>query len=111
MGLVVDTIYDYEPSAYRDLVLEVKSNGVTIQPGEKVPVGTKVRLVVGFGRGTEQVEVPSVIGLTLQDARSLTVYLSADTECRRTTAGRRNSGAEALCGHRESSYGRRKHKR
>ena len=71
MGLVVDTIYDYEPSAYRDLVLEVKSNGVTIQPGEKVPVGTKVRLVVGFGRGTEQVEVPSVIGLTLQDARSL----------------------------------------
>ena len=71
MGLVVDTIYDYEPSAYRDLVLEVKSNGVTIQPGEKVPVGTKVRLVVGFGKGTEQVEVPSVIGLTLQDARSL----------------------------------------
>ena len=49
----------------------MKSNGVTIQPGEKVPVGTKVRLVVGFGRGTEQVEVPSVIGLTLQDARSL----------------------------------------
>ena len=28
-------------------------------------------LVVGFGRGTEEVEVPSVIGLTLQDARSL----------------------------------------
>ena len=30
-----------------------------------------MRLVVGFGRGTEQVEVPTVIGLTLRDARSL----------------------------------------
>ena len=71
MGLKVDTIYDYEPSAFRDLVLDVKSNGISIKPGEKVPVGTKVRLVVGYGRGTEQVEVPSVIGMTLQEARSI----------------------------------------
>ena len=71
MGLEVDTIYDYEPSAFRDLVLDVKQNGVSVKPGDKIAVGTKVRLVVGFGRGTEQVEVPSVIGLTLQDARSL----------------------------------------
>ena len=71
LGLVVDTVYEYEPSAFRDLVLDVRSNGISVQPGEKIPVGTKVRLVVGFGRGTEQVEVPSVIGLTLQDARSL----------------------------------------
>lgn len=71
MGLKVDTVYDYEPSAFRDLVLDVKCNGASVQPGEKLPVGTKVRLVVGFGRGTEEVEVPSVIGLTLQDARSL----------------------------------------
>jgi beta-lactam-binding protein with PASTA domain len=28
-----------------------------------------VRLVVGFGRGTDQVEVPHLIGMTLQDAR------------------------------------------
>ena len=34
-------------------------------------VGTQVRLVVGYGRGTEEVEVPSVIGLTLQEARAL----------------------------------------
>jgi beta-lactam-binding protein with PASTA domain len=71
MGLEVDSVYDYEPSAYSDLVLDVKANGESILPGQKVPVGTKVRLVVGFGRGTEEVEVPSVIGLTLQDARSL----------------------------------------
>lgn len=71
MGLEVDTVYDYEPSAYRDLVLDVKSKEGSLRPGQKVPVGTKVRLVVGFGRGTEQVEVPMVVGLTLQDARSL----------------------------------------
>ena len=69
IGLVVDTIYDYEPSAYRDLVLDVKANGESVQPGEKLPVGTKVRLVVGFGRGSDQVEVPNVIGMTLLDAR------------------------------------------
>ncbi len=70
MGLRVDTTYDYKPSAFRDLVLEVKSKGETVQPGEKLPVGTRVRLVVGYGRGTEQVTVPHVIGLTLQEARS-----------------------------------------
>ena len=70
MGLVVDTVYEYEPSAFRDLVLDVKCNGVSVQPGDKLAVGTKVKLVVGFGRGTELVEVPSVIGLTLQEARS-----------------------------------------
>lgn len=70
MGLQVDTTYDYEPSAYRDLVLDVKSKGVSLQPGQKIPVGTKVRLVVGKGRGEEQVEVPHVIGMTLQEARS-----------------------------------------
>ena len=71
LGLVVDTVYDYEPSEFRDLVLDVKSGGVSVLPGEKVPVGTKVRLVVGFGRGTEEVEVPNVIGMTLQDARRM----------------------------------------
>ena len=71
MGLQVDTIYDYEPSAFRDLVLDVKANGVSVPPGDKLPVGTLVRLVVGFGRGTELVEVPNVIGMTPLDARRM----------------------------------------
>ena len=69
IGLRVDSIYDYEPSAFRDLVLDVKANDVSIQPGEKIAVGTQVRLVVGYGKGTAQVEVPSVIGMTFRDAR------------------------------------------
>jgi beta-lactam-binding protein with PASTA domain len=70
LGLIVDTVYDYEPSIDSDLVLDVKVDGVSIQENEKIPVGTTVRLVVGFGLGTEEVEVPSLIGLTLQEARS-----------------------------------------
>ena len=71
LGLAVDSVYEYEPSTYRDLVLDVKANGESVKPGDKIAVGTKVKLVVGFGKGTEKVEVPSTIGLSLQDARSL----------------------------------------
>ena len=71
MGLEVDTTYEYEPSAFRDLVLDIKYNDESVHAGDKIPIGSTVRLVVGFGRGTEEVEVPSVLGLTLADARSL----------------------------------------
>ena len=71
LGLSVDTTFDYEPSAFRDLVLDVKSGGKSIEPGTKLAQGTRVRLVVGYGRGTQQVTVPSVIGLNLQSARSM----------------------------------------
>ncbi|MBQ6724452.1 MAG: PASTA domain-containing protein [Paludibacteraceae bacterium] len=71
LGLLVDSIYDYEPSAFRDLVLDVKANGVSVLPGENIAVGTMVRLVVGYGKGTEEVVVPNLIGMTFQEARSL----------------------------------------
>ncbi|MBR4432281.1 MAG: PASTA domain-containing protein [Paludibacteraceae bacterium] len=71
LGLRVDTVYEYRPSEFRDLVLDVKSDTGSLHPGDKVTVGTRVRLVVGFGRGTEQVTVPNVIGLTLKNARAL----------------------------------------
>ena len=71
LGLRVDSVMTYEPSAFRDLVLDVKCDTGSVRPGDKIAVGTRVRLVVGYGRGTEQVEVPNVVGLTLQDARRL----------------------------------------
>ena len=70
MGLRVDSTYDYRPSAFRDLVLDVKSNGKSITPGTKLSIGTRVRLVVGYGQGSERVVVPSIIGMTLQEARA-----------------------------------------
>ncbi len=74
LGIEVDSVYEYEPSAYRDLVLDVRMDTVSIQPGDKIAVGSKVRLVVGFGRGTEYVETPNVVGLTFRDARSLLLH-------------------------------------
>ena len=74
LGIRVDTIYEYEPSAFRDLVLDVKMGDNSIQPGDRIPVGSQVRLVVGFGKGTAQVIVPSVIGMTFKDARSLLIH-------------------------------------
>ena len=71
LGLRVDTVYEYRPSTYRDLVLDVLSDTGSIHPGDKVTVGTRVRLVVGFGRGTEHVTVPNVVGLTLKNARKI----------------------------------------
>ncbi len=70
MGLKVDTAYEYRPSEYKDLVLDVRSGETSLKPGMKVAVGTRVKLVVGKGRGTEHVTVPNVVGMTLQDARS-----------------------------------------
>lgn len=71
LGLQVDSKYEYIPSAFRDLVLDVKADEKSVQPGEKIAVGTKVRLVVGYGKGNTEVKVPNVVGLTIRDARSL----------------------------------------
>lgn len=71
LGVVVNPDYEYEPSEYKDLVLAVKQGGTVLTPGQRIEEGSRVTLVVGFGKGTEQVCVPNVIGLSLQDARSL----------------------------------------
>lgn len=89
LGILVDSVYEYEPSAYRDLVLDVRMDTMSIQPGDKIEVGSLVRLVVGFGKGTDYVEVPTVIGLTLRDARSLLLH-------RRLTIGAVNYDEEEL---------------
>jgi len=70
LGLVIDSI-EYEPSEYRDLVLDVCVDTISLETGDKVREGTKVRMVVGAGRGTEMVKVPDLGGLKLMEARSL----------------------------------------
>lgn len=66
---VADTLY--EPSEFKDLILDVRLGEESIEPGQKLTEGSRVTLVVGYGRGTEEVMVPNLIGLTLRDARSL----------------------------------------
>lgn len=69
LGLEVEGI-EYEPSEYKDLVLDLKYNGEHIEPGMRISEGSLITLVVGFGRGTENVEVPNLTGMNLADIRA-----------------------------------------
>lgn len=69
LGLVVGEVI-YEPSEYKDLVLDLKLDTMSIQPGQRITEGSTIVLVVGHGLGTEMVTVPDLRGQSLQDARS-----------------------------------------
>jgi len=43
-------------------------NNTEVQPGAKVPVGSTVFLVLGNGAGSESMEVPDVVGMSLDEA-------------------------------------------
>jgi beta-lactam-binding protein with PASTA domain len=64
-----DTIY--APYFARDLVLEQHYKGQPIKEGTKLPMGSGIVLVLGRGTGTEQLEVPDLFGLTLNEAKSI----------------------------------------
>lgn len=66
-GLKVgDTTYKADVS--RDVVLQVLFAGQVIKAGETLPKGSRVDLVLGDGKGNEEVEIPSLIGLTKDEA-------------------------------------------
>lgn len=69
VGLEVGEV-EYEPSVYKDLVLDVRHGDKVVEPGTRLPEGTTLILVVGFGAGTEQVRVPDVIGLKKEGVRA-----------------------------------------
>ena len=70
MGMLVGEV-EFETSAYKNIVLDVRIKGKPLSAGTLVPEGTKIDLVVGKGFDEEDVAVPSVIGLTLTEARTL----------------------------------------
>jgi beta-lactam-binding protein with PASTA domain len=63
--------YVYEPSEYKDLILDIRQNGRSIEAGERLDEGSDVTLVIGRGKGTEKVAVPNLCGKSLSEARSL----------------------------------------
>lgn len=71
LGIVVkDTLY--EPSEFRDMVLDVRADSLTVlEVGTRMMEGDSVVLVVGRGKGTEQVFIPDVKGKTLASAREV----------------------------------------
>ncbi|WP_379091791.1 PASTA domain-containing protein [Pedobacter sp. UC225_65] len=59
----------YKPDVARDVVLEAYFGGQLIKSGEVLPTGSTINLVLGDGRGNEEVELPNLTGFTLNEAK------------------------------------------
>lgn len=62
-----DTVYI--PDIARDVVLDVKFGNERLNAGRPLPKGSIVDLVLGDGRGANEVQVPDLTGLTLEQVR------------------------------------------
>jgi len=62
-----DTVYIADIA--RDVVLDVKFAGQPLKAGRLVPKGSKITVVLGNGQGANEVEVPNLIGLTVDEAK------------------------------------------
>lgn len=71
LGIEVDPEFKYEPYAFKNLVINVEYNGEIIEPGTRLKDGSKVVLVVGMGQGSEYVEMPELLGKTLQQVKAI----------------------------------------
>lgn len=58
----------FAPSEYRDLVIDVQHNSVSVANGSSLPVGTALDLIVGQGAGSEKIAMPELIGKSLDSA-------------------------------------------
>ena len=59
---------EYRQDACVNCVLEQSIKGKKIEVGKMIPKGSVINLVLGKGQGSEQISIPCVIGLTLQEA-------------------------------------------
>jgi eukaryotic-like serine/threonine-protein kinase len=61
----------FKPDFAKNSVLEQDFNGTSIAPGTKIRVGSEISLVLGSGVGSEDMDVPKLVGLTFGEARVL----------------------------------------
>jgi len=59
----------YIPDIAKDVVLDVKFGNERLNAGRPIPKGSTVELILGDGRGENEVQVPDLTGLTLEQAR------------------------------------------
>ena len=59
----------YKSDQARDVVLEALFGGQPIKAGESMPKGSRIDLVLGDGKGNEEVDIPDLIGLTMDEAK------------------------------------------
>ena len=81
-GLLLGTI-KYVPDVAQNAVLEQWYQGKKIAAGTLITQGAKIDLVAGAGLGKEMVEMPQVVGMTLENAKLL--LLSAGIKPGNTT--------------------------
>lgn len=62
-----DTVYINDIA--RDVVLDAKFAGQSIKEGRVIAKGSKITLVLGNGRGANEVEIPVLTNLTLSEAK------------------------------------------
>jgi len=62
---------EYVPAIEDKTVLQVKLNGQPLRIGDRVKKGSMIVLVVGDGLGNQRLEVPSLIGMPLDEAEML----------------------------------------
>jgi len=67
VGLSVSSV-EYSPSEFKDLVIDVKFQGRSVQPGTRIPEGSSVILVVGSGTGATETTIPALKGMSIEDA-------------------------------------------
>lgn len=75
LGLKLGYI-NYKPDIARNAVLEQLFNEESIKPGTKIALGSTINLVLGSGVGGTEIDVPNLIGLTLNDSKSWLSSLS-----------------------------------
>ncbi|MBY0479774.1 MAG: PASTA domain-containing protein [Chitinophagaceae bacterium] len=69
-------IINYKPDIARNAVLEQSIKDVAVKAGTKISLGTAVDLVLGSGVGGGEMEVPNLIGLTVNESKSWLSSLS-----------------------------------
>jgi beta-lactam-binding protein with PASTA domain len=75
LGLRVSGVV-YSPSEFKDLVIDVRYNGMHVAPGTRIPEESSLVLVIGSGLGDNISTIPSLIGLDLPGAKSQAISAS-----------------------------------
>ncbi|MBR1787219.1 MAG: PASTA domain-containing protein [Paludibacteraceae bacterium] len=70
VGLEVGEVL-YEPGDHRNLVIDVRLADTSVVAGTRLDEGTMLDLIVAQGVGNEMVQVPNLLGKTLQESRSI----------------------------------------
>jgi eukaryotic-like serine/threonine-protein kinase len=61
----------FKPDFAVGSVLEQSINGIALKPGTPIPMGSKIDLVLGGGVQANEMNVPVLLGLTFQEAKTL----------------------------------------